>query len=84
MSTLTVDNIQTTQGTGFSFNEDLTVTGTLSVTGNTIQTGLNVIRTYVAHTDNQYLGSGGALTLQVGHDDEQPNLVIILVICTVI
>jgi len=78
MSTLTVDNIKTAQNTGFTFNENVTVDGTLNVTGNTVQTGLNVIRTYVAHTDNQFLGNGGAFTLQVGHNDEHPNLVIIL------
>jgi len=78
VSTLTVDNIKTSQGTGFTFNENLNVTGTLNVTGNTIQTGLNVLRTYIVSTDNQFSGTAGAFTLQVEHNDEQPNLVIVL------
>ena len=78
MSTLTVDNIKTAKGTGFTFNENLNVTGTLNVTGNTVQTGLNVLRTYIVSTKDQYSGTGAAFTLQVGHGDEQPNLVIVL------
>ena len=78
MSTLTVDNIKTAQNTGFTFNENVTVDGTLNVTGNTVQTGLNVIRTYIASTDNRFEGSGGAFVLQVEHNDEHPNLVIVL------
>ena len=78
MSTLTVDNIKTSAGTGFTFNENLNVTGTLNVTGNTIQTGLNVLRTYVVSTDTQFSGTGSSFTLQVEDADEQPNLVIIL------
>ena len=78
MSTLTVDNIKTAQNTGFTFNENVTVDGTLNVTGNTVQTGLNVIRTYIVSTKSQFTGSGGVLSLSVGHNDEQPNLVIVL------
>jgi hypothetical protein len=78
MSTLTVDNIKTAEGTGFTFNENVNVTGTLNVTGNTVQTGLNVLRTYIASTDNSFSGSGGSFTLQVEHNDEHPNLVIVL------
>ena len=84
MSTLTVDNIKTSAGTGFTFNENLNVTGTLNVTdtlnvtGNTIQTGLNVLRTYIVSTDNQFSGTGDAFVLQVEHGDEHPNLVVVL------
>lgn len=78
MSTLIVDNIRTAGSTGFTFNENLNVTGTLNVTGNTVQTGLNVIRTYIVSTDNQFQGSAASFVLEVGHGDEHPNLVIIL------
>ena len=78
MSTLTVDNIKTAEGTGFTFNENVNVTGTLNVTGNTVQTGLNVLRTYIASTDNSFSGTASAFTLEVGYNDEQPNLVIVL------
>ena len=78
MSTLIVDNIKTAQNSGFTFNENVTVDGTLNVTGNTVQTGLNVLRTYMVSTDTQFSGSGGSFTLEVEHDDEQPNLVIVL------
>ena len=84
MSTLTVDKIKTSQGTGFTFNENLNVTGalnvtdTLNVTGNTIQTGLNILRTYIVSTDNQYSEAAGSFNLKVEDQHEQPNLVVVL------
>ena len=78
MSTLIVDNIKTSQNSGFTFNENVTVDGTLNVTGNTVQTGLNVLRTYMVSTDTQFSGSAGSFVLEVGHGDEQPNLVVVL------
>ena len=78
MSTLTVDKIKTSQGTGFTFNENLSVTGTLNVTGNTIQTGVNILRTYIVSTDNQYSEAASGLNLLVEDAHEQPNLVVVL------